>query len=224
MTDFRFTPLSEPVEWSGRYNRIPGKEPTFKVNANDEPFAYWSPWRSDEWLTSPFVPTAATKKMGEYINHAKITHAGKSGGSFHINEFGQVITPVYGSYRRFWVGNVEGVPHFYDPRTTKRTFSLVPSDDTPGALWDLPYLGMKYNLDGSGSIYFQTEEKDCKRKLRLVNPPTNLIGKLAAIRGAGKPVRFIVNLHGVVVTKKEPGWQPVFVGFIDKRNWFKKEQ
>ena len=36
-------------------------------------------------------------------------------------------------------------------------------------------------------------------------------------------MRFIVNLHGVVVTKTEPDWQPVFVGFINPDRWFPKE-
>ncbi len=224
MSNFKFTPLAKPVEWTGRYNRIPGKEPAFKVNVRNEPYAYWSPWKSDEWISSFFVPSASTELMGKSINKVKNGNAGRAGGSFHINEFGQVIVPVYGSYKRFWVGNVSGVPLFDDPRTSGAEFSLFPPEDTPsGFSWDLPYVGMKFNLDGRQSIYFQTENEDVKSKIRLAKPPKTLIKRIASIRGEGTPVRFIVNLHGAVITKKEPDWEPVFVGFIDRSNWFPKE-
>ncbi len=224
MSEFKFTPLPKPVEWSGRYNRIPGKEPAFKVTVDDRPYAYWSPWKSDEWLTSMFIHSPATRQMGKFINQIKREQSGKPGGSFHINEYGQVITPIYASYKRFWVGNVKGLPFLDDPRAPQHPFCLCPPADTQlGAPWNRPYIGMKYNMDNRRSIYFQFEDEDFRYNIRPAKPPKDLIRKIEAVRGAGTPVRFIVNLHGAVITKKAPEWQPVFVGFIKKTEWFPKE-
>ena len=82
---------------------------------------------------------------------------------------------------------------------------------------------MKFNLDTNDSVYFQEEDGDTKRKIRLNKANPDIIRRLREVRGRGNAIRFIVNLHGVVLTKKEPGWQPVFVGYIDLDSWFPKQ-
>lgn len=221
---FKFEALRSPVEWTGRYNRIPGKEPVFKARVNGTAFAYWSPWQSGEILTSDFVECPGLREMVKAINRAKEAYAGQPGGGFQINEFGQVLCPVVGSSKRYWVGTVTGVPSFRDPRSPGSTFDLaLPPSTEVGTPWARPYIGMKFNLDGSGSIYFKEDEEDVSRKLRLSRSYPELVRLLRQVRDHGQTIRFIVNLHGIVVTKREPDWEPVYVGQVDLNRWFQKE-
>jgi hypothetical protein len=220
---FEFEALREAVRWTGRYNRIAGNEPIFKASTDGSAHAYWSPWQSGEWLTSAFVDTPSVRQMVKAINRAKQRHAGQPGGSFQINEFGQVICPLAFSSERYWVGNVKGVPTFADPRDGS-TFELrLPPSTRAGVPWRRPYIGMKFNRDASDSIYFQQEDGDVKRKLRAARKDADLLRRLDQVRGSGQTIRFIVNLHGVAVTKREPNWEPVFVGYVDLNRWFPKQ-
>jgi len=220
---FQFEPLREAVKWSGRYNRIPGNEPAFKAGVDDSAHAYWSPWSSGEWLTSAFVDAPSVRQMAKAVNRAKQRYAGQSGGSFQINEFGQVICPIVDGSQRYWVGTVEGIPSFADPRNGSAFELRLPPSTTAGTPWDRPYIGMKFNRDANDSIYFQQDDGDAKRKIRLDKAVPDLIRRLGQVRGTGRTIRFMVNLHGVAITKTEPNWQPVFVGCVDLALWFPKQ-
>jgi len=223
-TTFRFDGLTEPARWTGRYNRIPGKEPVFKAKIDGSAHAYWAPWNSGEVLTSRFVDQPGVRDMVTAINRTKERYANQAGGSFQINEFGQVLCPLTGSAARYWVGNASGVPVFEDPRNPGATFELcLPASTQPDTPWERPYIGMKFNLDGNDSIYFQEDDGDTRRKLRLSKSDPDLIRRLRLVRGNGQTIRFIVNLHGIVLTKRHPHWQPVFVGFINLNLWFPKQ-
>jgi len=220
-TTFQFEALPEPVPWTGRYNRIPGKEPAFKARVDGSACAYWSPWNSGEWLTSMMIGGPGVSRMVRAVNRAKEIHAGIAGGSFQINEFGQAICPIASSSARYWVGTVTGVPTFQDPRDHAQPFDLLlPPSTAPGTPWERPYIGMRFNLDPKCSIYFQEDDGDTKRKISLDKSDPELVRRLQQVRGSGQTIRFIVNLHGIVLTKKEPDWQPVFVGHIDLNRWF----
>jgi hypothetical protein len=220
---FSFQELPKPVVWTGRYNRIPGKEPTFKAKADGTLLAYWRPWPGDEWLTSPFMDCPAVQRLAAAVNRAKAANAGVPGGAFQINEFGQVICPTNNDREKVWVGTVGGVPRFRDPRDSSKPFELQePVTSAAGEPWDRPYLGMKFNLDGNDSIYFQQDDGDTRTKLRLGGVDSNLVRRLRSVRGSASNIRFIVNLHGVALTKVEPDWRPVFVGHIDLAQWFPK--
>lgn len=223
-TPFKFIARPSPERWMGRYNRIPGKEPVFRAKVNGTAHAYWSPWQSDEKLTSEFVDCVAVRQMAQAVNQTKLLHAGQAGGAFQINEFGQVICPVGVDAERYWVGTVTGVPTFHDPRNPRADFDLtMPQGTRAGTPWDRPYIGMKFNLDSTGSIYFEEVDGDTKRKIRLVRSDPELVRRLRLVRGSGQGMRFIVNLHGVAITKTETEMQPVFVGHINLNNWFPKQ-
>ncbi len=223
-TPFKFMALPSPVRWTGRYNRIPGKEPVFKAKVDGSAHAYWSPWSSDERLTSEFVDCVAVRQMAQAVNQAKMIHAGQAGGGFQINEFGQVLCPMSADAERYWVGTVTGVPTFHDPRDSNTKFDLtMPHGTKAGTPWSRPYIGMKFNLDSAGSIYFLKEDGDTKRKIRPVRSDPELVRRLGLVRGSGQGMRFIVNLHGVAITKTAIDMQPVFVGHIDLKSWFSKQ-
>lgn len=225
---FQFTPLPEAKPWLGRFNRIPGKEPAFMVSTDHMIKARWQDPDDDSvWLTSKCLDQGALA-MGKAINKVKTSHAGTAGGAFHINEFGQVITMVAGSCERFWVGNIRGRPRFTNPLDPSTPLDLAATPGAaPGSLWRKPYIGMRFNLEPSGGVYFLQTDGDHSLKVRLQSQPAALIDSIRRVRGY-TPVRFIVNLHGVVLTKVESAeapkkWNSVFVGQIDKNHWYPRE-
>jgi hypothetical protein len=82
---------------------------------------------------------------------------------------------------------------------------------------------MRFNFDTAGSIYFQKDDGDVKLRIRLATTTPDLVRRFRQVRGGGSTIRFVVNLHGAVLTKQESDWQPVFVGFIDPASWFPRE-
>lgn len=215
----------KPVPWTGRYTRIPGRTPVFHVRANGTGYAYWNTFEDDEWLTSDFRPHPELSRMLKAINAAKEAATRRRGGSFIINEYGQVICSIFRSHRRYWVGDLKGVPLFNDPRNPKKPFSLLPPANTPeGTFWDLPYIGLKFNVHYDDSLRFKHSDEDGYRWVHLNGRADQvLIDKLRRLRPQAGVIRFIVNLHGVVLTKVEPDWKPVYVGRLNFNRWFEKE-
>lgn len=224
-SNFEFTALRAPVVWNGLYRRIPGREPAFHALANDAIVVQWFDHDNDEQLTAKIVATNATIQLGKAINDLKERETGTRGGSFLINEFGQVLCPLAGTNIRYWVGNIKGVPNFIYPGTNQN-FSLLPTSSINcNDAWKLPYIGNAYNLARNNRIYFKHDDDDGERNVWLEQNYTQLIALLRGIRGAGA-IRFIVNLHGAVITKVEytdGSWRPHFVGMIDYSQWFPKQ-
>lgn len=84
-----------PKEWQGRYLRIPGETSAFHVNR------FGGRWAirisvSDGDLRFDYyaLPNSCAKELVEAVNYAKKRQTGVNGGSFLINEFGQVLVPT----------------------------------------------------------------------------------------------------------------------------------
>jgi len=169
--------------------------------------------------------TNELKHLAKCINQVKRQRAGQPGGAFIINEFGQVICPIAdASLDRYYVGDCQGEIAFSGP--DGNTFTLNDEADlTPGEDWSLPYLGLPYNLSGDGEIYFQVKDGDDTERVRPPCQDEELIQAIRRIRGWGG-VRFLVNPHGIVLTKSEEGafnWRPKYVGRINYDLWFPRE-
>jgi hypothetical protein len=162
------------------------------------------------------------------VNRGKRLLGGPDGGSFAINEFGQVLVPSsVGGGRAALVGEWDGALEFADP-LRGGTFDLAPGKPlVNGDLWELPYLGIPYHLSSRGEIYFWDEDA-CGGAKRL--PPMQdceLIEALRALRPYG-PVRFVVGSGGLVLTKvpavpRWSEWEARYVGRINYARWFAKE-
>ena len=221
-TSFSFKQRS-PVRWTGRYARIPGNSSVLHVRWDGTTQLIWQD--AGILCTCEARATPPLERMAQAINRVKLQRTGQPGGSFIINEFGQVLCPVADeSFERFYVGDCRGAITFVDPDGNDFTLDddagLQPGDD-----WKLPYLGMPFNLSGRNRIYFQQKngvESEC------IYAPVNdqsLIHSLRAVRPYGG-VRFIVNPHGIVLTKVNEGhadWNPKYVGRINLAHWFAKE-
>lgn len=233
---FRFRPCG-PRLWTGRYGRIPGNGSVYHIRKNEQ--GDW--WVEIEWNRQEMVcyPQALDRGdvqlLVESVNEAKRTGwGGQEGGSFLINEFRQVLVPSSdGSGIVMTVGETSGVLLFDDPSADSgETLDL--SDDsglTAGDCWDKPYIGSQYNLKAWNQIYYWREDEEGARSEHPPQQDNALIKAIRRVRPRG-PVRFIVNEHGIVLTRVPPDggwhpeewWSPTYVGRIDHNLWFDKEQ
>jgi len=217
---FRFQ-QRQPVPWHGRYRRIEGRESVFHVKWDDTIEILWKDG-GDE-IICPAVMSPSLRKLAKVLNAIKKRHAGCPGGAFIVNEFGQVICPVVTSGLRYYIGDCSGVPTFMD--ADGNSFTL---NDTHGLRtgdpWKLPYVGIAYNLSNNDRIYFQKKYGSDTEIVSPLRQDRNLIRAIRRVRPYG-PVRFIVNLHGIALTKVRKGnrWQPTYIGRINYSSWFPKE-
>jgi len=219
--------------WDGRYARIPGDQSVFHIQTSG---ARWCPvivWHREDGVgTCAAIDAPAVRKLSEAVIAAKRRLGGTGGGSFLINEFGQVLVPASdGSGRRMLVGEVSGPLIFNNPFQDRAVLDLSDASGLQcGAPWPKPYVGFPYNLSNRSLIYFyrMDDEGGCSEYPH--SQDTDLVRALRTVRRSGA-VRFLVNPAGIVLTKRPPDgvwsaeeqWEPVFVGRIKPSCWFGKE-
>lgn len=168
--------------------------------------------------------------LAQAVIDAKRSFGGSAGGSFLINEHRQVLVPSpLGTGEVALVGECSGPLLFHNSFAGSALFDLADDQGlSPGDAWGLPYLGMRYNLNARSQLYFWKEDASGRWS---VFPPTQddaLIEALRTLRPHGA-VRFVVMYGGLVLTKiqtgswREEDWEPRFVGKINYRRWFAKE-
>ncbi|MCH8474947.1 MAG: hypothetical protein LAT55_06940 [Opitutales bacterium] len=217
--DLKFIPHS-PIECEERYTRIPGKSTTFLAKADGTIIIRW--YRNDgEIWECPANRDSAIDELANAVNSLKTSLSNSPGGAFQINEFGQVLVPSSNGRCRHVVGTLEGVPEFTEPGFGSHTFSLDEKEFfLPGKTWSLPYIGMPYVMPQSGQYFYWRVTEDGKFKKYPPAFDRDLQRAFFQIRrGAG---RFIVNPHGLVLTKKDPSGQPVLVCKINLSKWYPK--
>lgn len=230
--EFKFKEIT-PRVWTGRYARIPGDAPVFHlktIQGSLMPIVYLC--QDNERATCHACESKAVRKLCAAVSNAKQLLSGHEGGSFQINEFGQVLVPASHTSKRMLVGEVSGELRFHNPFEEGETFSL--NDDAglnPGDEWSGPYVGMPYNLNKWSRIYYWFQNDDGGQSIFPPGQNRPLVEVLRGIRRYGA-MRFIVNPHGIVLTRKPPTgawtgdeetWMPVYVGRINYATWFEKE-
>jgi hypothetical protein len=224
---------SKPTPWRGRYARVMGDASVFHlqyVGGRLWPILLWS--TDDGVLACRAIASESVEDLAEAVAQAKRQGGGSGGGAFLINEFGQVIVPSStANGKRFIAGRIHEIPTFENPVAPKTPINLGKHDhlDT-GDPWQLPYIGMPYNLHRNGTIYFYHEDEFGGRSTYPAQQDLELIDAIRTVRPFG-PVRLLVNPAGLVLTKvpvngpsrPDPQWQPVFVGTINPNCWFEKE-
>lgn len=227
MVNVIFTPC-KIKEWTGRYSRIEGDSSVFRVKSKKLIITSYRDYTKTLYEAKAM---SAVNELIKAVIAGKRHLGGDSGGSFLINEFGQVLVPASdGSGRRVIVGEVKGTLMFHDPLTGKQIDLSDSKNLKPGDAWDRPYVGMPYNLDKASRIYFWRATSTGGSREDLPDTDGELISRLRGIRRTGA-VRFVVNPYGLVLTKRpknevwnhEEEWEPVYVGNIRPQYWFKKE-
>jgi hypothetical protein len=215
-------------EWVGRYCRIPGDLSVFKVVFTGGRYVIQAFIETVEGrVTFETAQTQGTEQLISAINAVKWRYNHQPGGSFVVNEYGQVLVPTRAG-KRFCVGKITGVMLLRNV-DTQEIVDL--SDDAglrPGDPWDLPYVGLAYRLSCRSQIYYW--DKTNGRSIKPHTQDWDLIHQLRTVRRYGA-VRFLVNPYGLVLTKIPKGafdpdgdqWQPVYVGRIDYDKWFMEE-
>lgn len=226
----------KPKIWSGRYSRIMGNESVFhlkRMGGELWPVIVWV--KDDLELTCVAVESDAVRQLSRAVAQGKKFLGGSGAGSFQINEYGQVIVPASdGGGERAVVGEYRGPLLFENPDCERRKDRVIDLSETSGLStgepWTRPYIGTRYQLHRSSKIYFYRQDGTGAYSEYPPVQDDGLIEALRKIRPYG-PVRLVVNMHGVVLTKvgpksgyqSEDDWQPVYVGKINPKLWFEKE-
>ena len=231
MTGLKVAPVA-PRVWSGRYARIPGETTAFHVRLVD---GRWWPvvdWAVDDTTAEcPMVASDGAAALIAAVNVGKAFLGGERGGSFLINERGQILVPASSpnDYRVAIVGECSGPLKYENSIIGRGVFDLA--DDSglsAGDAWDRPYVGVPHQLSRRSELYFWKDGATGGKKILPLAPDIELIGALHGLRGHG-PVRFVASYGGLVLTKVPLGnwprqrWEPRYVGRIDFRKWFRKE-
>jgi len=114
-----FRPARPPKEWKGRYGRIPGDLSVFHIRWDWTRSRFWptaerkyGQWTECYW----FEDHAAIQQLTESVNEIKLRINGQPGGSFTLNEWGQVLVPAGWDERQiYYVGQLEGTWHLRAP-------------------------------------------------------------------------------------------------------------
>lgn len=231
MGKITFTPC-EIEEWTGRYSRVEGAGSVFRVKTvgGSKKLIITSVRDYTKAICEAQISPAVNEVI-EAVIAGKRALGGDAGGSFLINEFGQVLVPASdGSGQRVIVGELKGTILFDDPLTGKHIDLSDCKKLKSGDAWDRPYIGIPYNLSKASRIYFWRDTAAGGSSEYLPDDDEELVSRLRAVRRYGA-VRFIVNPYGLVLTKRpkseawdrEEEWEPVFIGNIKQQCWFKKE-
>lgn len=233
MDQFQFLPI-KGRPWKGRYTRVPGETTVLHVRLVDRELRVVIDWDIDDGrCTCVALDSSAVRALAERVTQAKVAMGGRQGGSFQINEFGQVLVPASdGGGRRRFVGTTQGSLRFEDPSSGRR-FTLGDCVGlSAGDPWPLPYVGMPFNLSHRNRVYCKREDEESTEPDYLPQSNRALVRALRDLRRYGA-VRFLVNPERIVLTKCRPeggvyssdeeDWEPIFVGHLDLNQWFPKE-
>lgn len=231
MNHFDVAPAN-PRHWSGRYKRIPGETTALHVRLVD---GQWWPvveWPFDEMVAEcPMVESAGAVALASAVNAGKALLGGGPGGSFLINEYGQVLVPASTPYdsRVAIVGECTGPLEFMNIAAGSGTFDLADDNALGGGdRWDRPYVGVPHQLSIRSELYFWEDGDGGGGKVLPIVQDSELIRSLRHLRGHGA-VRFLAAYGGFVLTKVSVGswpnqrWESRYVGRIDFTQWFAKE-
>jgi hypothetical protein len=219
--------------WHGRYARIPGDTSVFHLKALNGRLWPAIVWETEDGTATCYATdSASVASLAVAVESAKRRSGGTGGGSFVINEFGQVLVPSSdGDGTRYIVGQLNGAILFQNPFDEDDPIDLSDiSRLRPGDPWKIPYVGFPFNLSKASKIYFYEMDADGGRSIFPEHQDMALIQSIRQLRRSGA-VRFIVNHAGVVLTKCPPSngwspeesWQPFFVGRINRDKWFAVE-
>lgn len=222
-----FTPC-QVSDWAGFYYVPANKESRYYVNNKDELFFRWED--DSSYYECPALMTVEVQRLAKAVNNAKAQYSNRrrKGGKFVINEYGDIIVPYkpssFDNYAPKLVGHWAGEISFESPNDDEM-LSLNPDRYKHGDTWELPYLGSKYNLAARNYVYMQFRHNAGVSCIKPASMPQTLIKKIRLLKPEGG-ISFIVNTHGVVITKVQQGrsWIAKYVGTIDYNQWFTRDQ
>jgi|ETNmetMinimDraft_13_1059891.scaffolds.fasta_scaffold115840_1 hypothetical protein len=223
---------SEIEYWPGRYGRIVGGEASFHIRYCEGELWLVLDWRTDGCTAQCLAEDSlGVRDLIKAVLNGKEFLGGGGGGLFIINEYSQVIVPSSsGNGERVIVGEIDGRLLFDNPFEDGDDIDISDFSGLEcGDLWNLPYVGVSYNLSTKSEIYYYKSHEEGGNSEFPPVQDNELITNLRNVRNAGA-VKFIVNPYGIVLTKRPVGpwnnqiWEPVFVGYINFEQWFTKEE
>lgn len=176
----------------------------------------------------------AHPELVNMVNELKIAKAGAPGGAFYINEYGQVIVPVVGEDKDYYLAGEYTTPlefEFEGKILSGDAKDLEGKPLKPGDRWVGPHPGIPYVLKAGGTdIYYRCWVRPrVEREVRLsdslgTEAAKGVAATIADIRGRDGG-RFYINEFRQMFTPKEgeAGLDYVYIGKVnDLSLWFPK--
>lgn len=212
-------------EWPGRYNRIPGELSVFRVVRSGGRHVVQAFIQTSEGkMICEALQSQAVEKLIATINIVKRRYNRQPGGSFLLNEYGQVLVPTQ-TGQRFFVGQTAGIMLL---RNIDNQGIVDLSDDAglkTGDPWEMPYVGTIYHLSQRSYLYYW--DRTTQRSIWPRLQDEDLIHKIRSVRRSGS-VRLVVNpyefANAFAPIEGHYGLEYVFLKRIDLASWFPKPE
>ena len=169
------------------------------------------------------------------VNKVKNQYSGNPGGAFYINEYGQVIVPVAGEEKDYYLAGEYNNPiefEFEGKILSGDAKDLEGNPLKPGDTWVGPHPGIPYVLKAGGKdIYYKCwvrprVEKEVKLSDCIGKEAEKVASKIASLKGAAGG-RFYVNEYCQIFAPKtsEQGFEYIYIDKIEDLDyWFPKPQ
>ena len=169
----------------------------------------------------------------EMVNNIKNHFAGSPGGAFYINEYKQVLVPVIGEEKDYYLAGEYRHPlefEFEGKILSGDAKDLNGRRIRPGDVWVGPHPGIPYTLKAGGKdIYYKYRVRpNVEKKVCLsdhINKEAEKVAlEIAQLKGAAGG-RFYVNEFCQMFTPKtgDGSLEYIYLGKIKNlRNWFPK--
>jgi hypothetical protein len=245
--EFQFEECSPPRVWTGYFPRNGDHKACLHVRNVDARWQVCVDWpRGKNVVSCLAVDSFPMRDLVMAVNKAKGKTLGRDEGVFLINEYKQVLVPVYEKEgaepsRVIYVGQINTQFLFRDPEAGT---NLDLGDDSgldSGDPWHKPCVGVPYAISPDGRIYRQKTDASGSRPDYAPMQDSRMAMNLMEIKGK-KGGRFMVNSSGLVLARRTdeesqakgswisglfgshgPG-PAIYVGRLDYQRWFPKEK
>lgn len=164
--------------------------------------------------------------LAEMVNAVKTAVNGVPGGSFYINEWGDVLVPGLDG-QCYWAGHFDGTLEFRTEDGDIVT-PAAPDDLAPGSPWVGPHVGIRYVLTAGGQdVKYERKISDRRTEVVFLSDEVDkaaareTAARVAAVKGTSGG-RFYINEVGEMFgpTSSNEFAHFVYIGHLEDSAWF----
>lgn len=199
------------------------RDAKYRVSADGEiRLEYYISHRMRELLA-----TADHSSLADMVNAVKLAMDGVPGGTFYINEWGDVLVKGRDGRDCFWAGHYDDRLEFTTEDGTLVSPS-APAGLRPGDAWPGPHVGICYVLKaGAQDIKYERQVSDRRTQIVLLSDEVGqsaareTAARIAAVKGTAGG-RFYINeageMFGPVSSNDYANF--VYIGHLEDSRWF----
>lgn len=165
--------------------------------------------------------------LSEMVNAVKTAVNGVQGGSFYINEWGDVLVPGLDG-QCYWAGHFDGTLEFRTEDGNIVT-PAAPYGLAAGDAWVGPHAGIRYVLTAGGQdVKYERKISERRTEVHMLSDEVgeaaarSTAARIAAVKGSSGG-RFYINevgeMFGPVSSNEDARF--VYIGHLEDSCWFK---